>query len=174
MKLDKLWYALLTRSRFENVVHDHIKKKSITVFLPKTRVKSQRKDRNKMIHVPLFPGYVFVNIPPAPAEQLKVLKTVGAVRLLGYRNGPVAIPDSHIESLKIITHAGLDVITGPGTSMAKGDPVLVANGPMTGATGEFVQYKGKGRVIIRIDALGQFAGVEIDEQDIEKAPHMIT
>ncbi len=173
MKLVSQWYALLTRSRFENVVHDHILKKSVTVFLPKIRVKSQRKDRNKMIHVPLFPGYVFVNIPPTPEEQLKVLKTIGAVRLLGYRDGPVAIPDRHIESLKIITHAGMDVITGPDKGLAKGDPVLVINGPMTGATGEFVQYKGRGRVIIRIDALGQFAGVEIDEQDVEKAPHMV-
>ena len=173
MKPVNQWYALLTRSRFENVVHDNILKKSVTVFLPKIRVKSKRKDRNKMIRVPLFPGYIFVHISPTPEEQLKVLKTVGAVRLLGYRNGPVAIPDRQIESLKIITDAGLEVITGSGKGLAKGDPVLVINGPMTGATGEFVQYKGKGRVIIRIDALGQFAGVEINEEDIEKAPHIM-
>jgi len=172
MKLTKQWYALLTRSRFENVVHDKIVQKSIHVFLPKIKVKSQRKDRNKMIHVPLFPGYVFVNISPAPQEQLMVLKTMGAVRLLGYKEGPVAIPDDHIESLKIITGSGLDIITGSGTCLAKGDPVLVVNGPMTGATGEFLQYKGKGRVIIKIEALGQFAGVEIDEADIEKTPHI--
>jgi transcription antitermination factor NusG len=174
MKLTKQWYALLTRSRFENVVHDKIMQKSINVFLPKIKVKSQRKDRNKMLHVPLFPGYVFVNIPQTPQEQLRVLKTMGAVRLLGYKNGPVAIPDNHIESLKIITGSGLDIITGSGTNLARGDTVLVVHGPMTGATGEFIQYKGKGRVIIKIEALGQFAGVEIDEQDVEKTDHILT
>ena len=174
MKLTQQWYALLTRSRFENVVHDKIMQKSIQVFLPKIKVKSLRKDRTKMIQVPLFPGYVFVNISPATQEQLRVLKTVGAVRLLGYKDGPVPIPDTHIDSLKIITGSDMDIITGSGAGLAKGDPVIVVNGPMTGATGEFLQYKGKGRVIIKIEALGQFAGVEIDEADIEKTPHIIS
>ena len=173
MKFKKQWYALLTRSRFENVVHDAVTKKSVTVFLPKIKVKSSRKDRHKMINVPLFPGYLFVNILPTADAQLQVLKTLGAVRLLGFKGGPVPIPDPHIESLKIITGAGMEVITGASTTLAKGDPVLVVNGPMAGATGEFIRYRGQGRVIIRIEALGQFAGVEIDEDDIESAPHMM-
>lgn len=170
MTFTKQWYALLTRSRFENVVHDNISKKSITAFLPKIKVKSSRKDRHKMINVPLFPGYVFVNIPPTADDQLKVLKTVGAVRILGFKTGPVPIPADHIESLKIVTGAGMEIISGSSTGLTRGTPVLVVNGPMSGATGEFIQYKGRGRVIIRIEALGQFAGVEIDAEDIEKVP----
>ena len=88
MTSDKNWYALLTRSRFENVVTKSIQKKSIEVFLPKIKVKSKRRDRRLVIDVPLFPGYVFVNISLDPREQLHVLKTMGAVRLLGYQNGP--------------------------------------------------------------------------------------
>ena len=83
MTSDKHWYALLTRSRFENVVTKNIQKKSIEVFLPKIKVKSKRRDRRLMIDVPLFPGYVFVNISLDPREQLHVLKTIGAVRLPG-------------------------------------------------------------------------------------------
>lgn len=168
------WYALLTRSRFENVVHDAVHKKGIPIFLPKIKVKSKRKDRRKMIDVPLFPGYVFVHIPATPDAQLSVLKTVGAVRILGYHTGPVPVPDAHIESLKIITDSGLNVTTGPENTLEKGTPVLVVSGPLSGAVGEFMRYRGQGRVIIRIQALGQFAGVEIDENDIEKAPHLLS
>ena len=50
---------------------------------------------------------------------------------------------------------------------------MVIQGPMAGARGEFVHYKGSKRVIIKIEALGQFAGVEIDESDIEKVPGII-
>ncbi|SLM33275.1 Transcriptional antiterminator (SH3-like protein) [Desulfamplus magnetovallimortis] len=171
MLLEKQWFTLLTRSRFENIVTDMIKKKSIEVFLPTIRVRSRRKDRNLMINAPLFPGYLFVNISLDPREQLKVLKTTGAVRLLGSQQKPLPVPDTHIESLKIITRSGTDIITDSVTSvLKKGEPVLIINGPMAGATGEFMQYKGKGRVIIRIEALGQFAGVEIDEADLEKLP----
>ena len=50
---------------------------------------------------------------------------------------------------------------------------MIIQGPMAGARGEFIHYKGKERVIIKIEALGQFAGVEIDEADIEKIPGII-
>ncbi len=45
---------------------------------------------------------------------------------------------------------------------------MVLEGPMAGAKGEFIRYKGKDRVIIKIDILGQYAGVEVSEDNIEK------
>jgi len=171
--LEKKWYALLTKSRFENVVTEAIRKKSIDIFFPRVKMQSKRKDRKKIIDVPLFPGYLFVNISLDPREHLNVVKTVGAVRLLGSNSGPMSIPEQHIESLKIITASGPEVITGPNASLIHGDPVIVVNGPMSGVKGEFVMHKGKGRVIIRVDALGQFAGVEIDAYNIEKLPPIL-
>lgn len=173
MVLEKKWYALLTRSRFENVVTEAIRKKSIDIFLPRIKVQSRRKDRKKVIDAPLFPGYLFVNISLDPKEHLSVVQTFGAVRLLGSYNGPVSIPDEHIESLKIITSSEKEVITGPNSSLINGDPIIIINGPMSGVRGEFVTYKGIERVIIRVDVLGQFAGVEIDSDDIEKLPPIL-
>ena len=77
------WYVLHTKSRFENVVSELLLKKSIEVFLPKITVASRRKDRKKMIRVPLFPGYVFVKTDLAPDHHLDIVKTVGAVKLVG-------------------------------------------------------------------------------------------
>ena len=174
MSSKKKWFALLTRSRFENVVYDHITKKAVEAFLPKIKVKSRRRDRHLMIDVPLFPGYLFVNISPDPESQLTVLKTLGAVRLLGYQSGPVAIPSNQVESLKIVTSSGRDVISGEGALHKTGDRVMVIKGVLSGVTGEFVRYKGKNRVIINIDTLGQFAGVEIDEDDLERLPDILS
>ena len=171
---EKSWYTLLTRSRFETVVFNDIQKKSIEVFLPKIKKRSQRKDRKMMINVPLFPGYLFVNISLDPREQLSVLKTMGAVRLLGYSSGPVPVPTSHIESLKIVTGVGNDVISGTCGTMEKGERVLVVRGPFSGVHGEFLRYKGKDRVIIKIETLGQFAGVEIDREDLEILPDILS
>ncbi len=174
MILEKQWYTVLTKSRFENVVHTGIANKSIDVFFPKIKVRSRRKDRKMMIEVPLFPGYLFVRISLDPAEQLAVLKTTGAVRLLGYNSGPVFVPKEQIESLKIITSSGHDILTGSQNRLKAGEPVMVVNGPFSGVQGEFVRYKGKKRVIINIDTLGQFAGVEIDEADLEKLPEILS
>ncbi len=164
------WFALLTRSNFEQTVYKGITGKKIDAFLPKTRRQSQRKDRKLMIEVPLFPGYLFVRSTLAPADQLNILKTTGAVRLLGNAKGAVPIPDSQIESLLIMTHANVDLISGSSILLQKGDPVMILEGPMAGVKGEFTRHKGKGRVIIKIDLLGQYAGVEMDGNCVEKLP----
>ncbi len=168
------WYALLTRSRFENIVHDSITKKSIEAFLPKIKTISRRKDRRVIIDVPLFPGYLFVKTSSDPRHQLKILKTTGVVRLLGCNNGPVPVPSDSIESLKIITGSDMDIIIKGSTSeMSQGTPVMIISGPMAGVKGEFVKYKNKSRVIIRIETMGQFAGVETDKENLEKLPDIM-
>ena len=92
------WYVLHTRSRFETVVHDGLTKKAHDVFLPKVRVRSKRRDRKVMIDVPLFPGYVFVKSNLHPTHHIDIVKTVGAVRLIGNKQIPVAVPDETIHS----------------------------------------------------------------------------
>jgi len=174
MTQDFHWFALLTRSNFEQVVFDQIVQKKIAVFLPKTKKISRRKDRKKIIDVPLFPGYLFVKSSFDPACQLFILKTQGAVRFLGNQQGPVPVPDIQIQSLKILTAADRDLITGACSKLTQGDPVMVMEGPMTGARGEFLQYRGRGRIIIKIALLGQFVGVEIDENLVEKIPDSLS
>ena len=167
------WFALLTRSNFEQTVYNGLAKKNIKAFLPKTKKKSKRKDRNLMIEVPLFPGYLFVQSTFSSDDQLKILKTTGAVRLLGNQSGPVQVPDPQVESLKILTSANMDLVTGVNIKLKTGDPVMILQGPMAGVKGEFTRHKGKGRVVIKLDVLGQYAGVEDEESNIEKVHDLV-
>jgi transcription elongation factor/antiterminator RfaH len=171
-KLAQLWYVLLTKSRFENVVNEGLLKKDIEIFLPKVTVRSKRRDRKTMIRVPLFPGYLFVKTDLHPQHHLEIVKTVGAVRLLGNKQGPVPVPDENVASLKIMVSTDYPVTTGH--RLQKGDRVLVVSGPFTGVVGTFVRYRGKKRVIVNIEALGQYAGVEVSEADIEIVPKILT
>lgn len=173
--IEKLnWFVLLTRSNFEQTVYNSITKKKIETFLPRIKQKSRRKDRNIMLELPLFPGYIFVKSTPAPADQLNILKTIGAVRLLGNQKGPLPVPDEKIESLKILTSSNMNLITGESIRIKKGDPVMILEGPLSGVKGEFTRYKGKGRVVIKIDVLGQYAGVETEEDNVEKIPCLLS
>ena len=169
--LTAAWYALHTKSRFENVVHEGLIKKSVDVFLPKIRVRSKRRDRKLMIHVPLFPGYVFVKTDLDPNEHIEILKTTGAVRLIGNRGGPVSIADTTIESLKIMVATEQPIATG--SRFKKGDRVVVVEGPFAGVIGTFVRYRGQGRVVVHIEALGQYAAVDVSADDVEKLPEIL-
>jgi len=60
-----------------------------------------------------------------------------------------------------------------GSRLKRGDRVMVVNGPFTGVTGIFIRYKSQGRVVVNIEALGQYAAVDVDQDDVEKIPHFI-
>lgn len=165
------WYVLHTRSRFENVVNEGLLKKSLEVFLPKVQVQSKRRDRKLMIRVPVFPGYLFVRSDLNPYEHIEIVKTVGAVRLVGTKDGPVPVADETIDSLKIMVNADSPIITGK--HLVKGDKVIVMHGPFTGVIGSFVSYRGKERVVINVEALGQTAAVDVHAEDIEPLPDIL-
>ena len=170
-KLVRSWYVLHTKSRFENVVNDGLIKKSIDVFSPRIKVRSKRRDRKAMIQVPLFPGYVFVKTDLNPYEHIEIVKTVGVVRIIGNKDGPLAVSQESIESLQIMVAGNNDVTTGK--DLRKGDRVMVVDGPFAGVTGIFIRYKGKERVVVYIEALGQFASVEVREDDVEIIPELL-
>jgi transcription elongation factor/antiterminator RfaH len=166
------WYVLHTKSRFENVVNEGLVKKSMEVFLPKVQIRSRRRDRKVMIRVPLFPGYLFVKTNLDPVEHLEIVKTVGVVRFIGNKEGPVSVPSDTIDSLKIMVKGDNTITTG--SRFRKGDRVIVVHGPFVGVIGTFVRYRGKERVIVNIEALGQYAGVDVSEEDIEILPGILS
>jgi len=90
------------------------------------------------------------------------------VRLIGNKQIPVPVPDATIESLRIMVSRDSQVQTG--SRFRKGDRVMVVSGPFTGIIGIFDRYRGVDRVVVHIEALGQFASVEVDQQDVEVLP----
>lgn len=162
------WYVIHTRSRFENVVNEGLAKKAVDSFLPRIPQRSKRRDRRVILNVPLFPGYVFVRSDLHPERHLDILKTVGVVRLIGNKDGPIPVPDETVQSLKIMVAGESPILTG--SRFKRGDRVMVVQGPFAGVQGSFARYRGAGRVVVHIDALGQYASVEVDEEDVEILP----
>lgn len=81
------------------------------------------------------------------------------------------MPSETVQSLKIMVKGSDTVSTG--TRFRKGDRVMVVHGPFAGVVGTFARYGGKERVIVNIEALGQFAGVDVNEEDIEILPELM-
>jgi transcription elongation factor/antiterminator RfaH len=171
-KLERQWYVMHTKSRHEKIVNDLLLKKSVEAYLPMVTMRSKRRDRKAMIRVPLFPGYLFVKTDLHPNSHLEVVKTAGAVRLIGNTQGPLPVPDETVESLQIMVDS--DNLVTTGHRLASGDKVMVIYGPFAGVVGTFVRYGGRGRVIVSIEALGQYAGVEVSEEDIEIIPKILS
>jgi transcription antitermination factor NusG len=84
----------------------------------------------------------------------------------------VPVPDETIASLKIMV--ATDTLVSTGSRLKKGDRVMVVQGPFAGIVGTFVRQRGQGRVIVNVEALGQYASVEVDEEDLELLPKILT
>jgi transcriptional antiterminator NusG len=163
------WYALHTRSRFEQKVYDGLRGKSMEAFLPRIQVMSRRKDRRKKILIPMLPGYVFVRSQLQAEEHLQILKTIGVVRMVGFRGKATPANDDEISSLMILD--GTDRTVQNRAYMKKGDRVIIAEGPLKGLMGFYIHHKSKSdRVVVSIDLLHRSLEVEIEDWALEKAP----
>jgi transcriptional antiterminator NusG len=161
------WYVVYTRSHYEQKVFQALTDKSITAFLPTVETVSSRKDRKKTLHLPLFPGYVFFQIPWELKLYWDVLKTDGVVKALTMGGGPATVPEEEVNSVKIMIHSLLPFFPHP--FVREGDRVLIEGGPLKGAQGIFLSREGKlGKFVVGVELLNRAVAVEIDPEFIRK------
>ncbi len=161
------WYAVHTRSNYEQKVYDGLCGKYIETLLPRCQIMSRRKDRRKKIFIPMLPGYVFVHTDLNAVEYLDILKTVGVVRLVGFEGRPVPATDEEISSLMILD--GTDRTVENRSLMRRGDRIMIMDGPFKGLIGFYVRHKGKSeKVVVSIGLLNRSLAVEIEGWALEK------
>ncbi|MBW2017900.1 MAG: UpxY family transcription antiterminator [Deltaproteobacteria bacterium] len=160
------WFAVHTRSRFEQKVHAALAGKSVEAFLPRIQVMSRRKDRRKKILVPMIPGYVFVRFDLDPEVYWDIIKTTGVVRMIGFEGKPVPVNDEEIASLMILD--GTDRTVQNREYMKRGDRVMIMEGPLKGLVGFYLRHKGKDKVVVSVELLRRSLEVEIEDWALEK------
>lgn len=161
------WYALHTRSRFEQKVYEGLAGKSVESFLPRVQVMSRRRDRRKKILVPMLPGYVFVRWALDPEEYWRIIKTIGVVRMIRFKGEPVPADENEISSLMIMD--GTDRTVQNHDYVRKGDRVRIMEGPLKGLVGFYVRRKGRSeKVVVSVELLRRSLAVEIDDWALEK------
>ena len=161
------WYALHTKSHFEQKVFEGLRGKAFEAFYPRMQVMSRRKDRRKKILVPMLPGYVFVRTSMDPEQYHRIIRTVGVVRMVNFKGQPAPANEDEIASLMILD--GTDRTVQNRAYMRKGDRVMIMEGPLKGLIGFYIRHKGKSdRVVVTVDLLKRSIEVEIDDWALEK------
>lgn len=166
---DASWYALHVRSRHEFVASADLQKKGIESFLPSIVRVSQWRDRKKRVEFPLFPGYMFVHIPPHSEAFLRVVKSRGSVQFISLEPGhPTPVPDDEIDSLRILLESGKPLDVYPG--LAPGSRVRLKRGVLAGAEGVLAAREDHRCLFhINIEILGRSVGVTVPAEDLEQA-----
>jgi transcription antitermination factor NusG len=157
------WYALYTSSRHEKVVAKQLEDRKIETFLPLYRTWHRWKDRKKQLDLPLFPGYVFVQMNSGNRADL--LRVPGAAYLVSFLGKPAPVADAEIDILR----RGLigSSVLQPHPYLKAGRKVRIRSGPMAGIEGIFVRRKDSVRVVLSISLIERSVAMEIDETDVE-------
>ena len=148
----KKWYAIYTKSRNEKKLATNLKARGIEVYLPLLKTLKQWSDRKKWVEIPLFRSYLFVHI--LNKDYLEVLQTDGVVRFITFRKEKIPIPESQILAVKSYLEED-DPALLENLEYLPGDRVEVNRGPLRGLLGILVEVKGKQRVMVEIESIGQ-------------------
>lgn len=158
MDSKKRWYAVYTKSRAEKKVNELLAGKGVEVYLPLQKTVKQWSDRKKRVEEPLFRSYIFVRIDYK--DHVNVLKTTGIVCFVKFAGNAEPVPDSQIEAVKALLSGNI-AFEVTNENLKIGDQVEIVMGPLKGLQGELTEYRGKRKVIIRIDAIGQNLIIDI-------------
>lgn len=163
------WYAIWTRSHFEQLVSDQLAFKGFELFLPKGTIRERRNGIARSTDVPLFPGYLFVHHLLDKTSHVEILKTRGVVRVLGQPpDQATPIAPEQIQAIRRLIETGLPVF--PYKTPTAGDRVRIVDGPLAGVEGVFLRERPeRGLLVVSVHLLQRSVAVEVDMADVEVA-----
>ena len=159
------WYAVQTYSCREKAVDKSLKSQGIHSFLPLLAERRKWSDRIKTIHVPLFPGYLFVHMGAQGEDCQKIIYTHNVCRIVGDRTGPAAIPDHQITAISSLIQARIPLEVARG--LQRGQTVKVKSGLLQGVEGEFISRGERNCLAIYIPLLGQMVLAMVDADNMQ-------
>lgn len=157
------WYAVYTCANHERRVAEQLGLREIEHFLPQYESVRKWKDRRVKLQLPLFPGYVFVQMELA--KRMGVLQVPGVARLVGFDGQPAVVPEADL--LKVREFLSQGFRAEPHRMLKIGKRVRVTGGPLTGMEGIVVRRRNGKRLVISFALIQQAMAVEVAGEDLE-------
>jgi transcription antitermination factor NusG len=158
------WFAVQTRYRFEKRVVAQLNHKSCEVYLPLLTEHHTWSDRQKVVTIPLFPGYAFVHIDQSRDARQAVLQTAGLIGFVSFGGIVVAVPPKQIEDLQLLLQEKGLFSLHP--FVRSGQRVRIRGGCLHGLEGVLAQHE-KGKLLISIESIQRSLAIEIQGYELE-------
>jgi transcription antitermination factor NusG len=162
------WFAVHTYAKHEKNVTAQLRQRQVTVFTPTLRQCRVWSDRKKVIDVPLFPCYVFVQAVEWRDVHRAVITVPGVLGWVGSGRQPLAIPQCEVEAVRAITDER--VCASPYPFLKVGQRVRVRGGCLDGVEGIFMARGNDNRLIVSVDLIQQSAAVSLDGYQVVPIP----
>jgi transcription antitermination factor NusG len=152
------WYAVCVRAQRERATGAILSDKGFESFVPLCSSRRKWADRQKVLSVPLFPGYVFCRMEAM--SRLQVLVTPGVYQIVSDSRGPISVPDSEIDAIRRV--ASSRVVCTPWPFIEVGQRAEITSGSLEGLRGIVTRVKSDLRLVVSVSLLQRSVALEID------------
>jgi transcription antitermination factor NusG len=158
---EKTWFVAHTRPRREKKLQQYCETNGIHVTLPCHRTVHKYRGKSVSFQKPLFPGYVFVKMPPG--QRQSVLQSNHVANLLIVHDQELFI--HQLEEILKALDSNMEVYLAP--EIGAGSRIKIKAGPLRGIEGWVEKRYGMTTVLLRLDFIGQAAAVNFQADQVE-------
>jgi transcriptional antiterminator RfaH len=144
------WYVVYTKPKWEKKVAERLNEIGVVTYCPLVTKTSQWSDRKKIISVPLFNSYIFVQIEDK--ERNRVFEIAGVLRYLFWLGKPAVVKNSEIEIIQQWLSAP-DTYEVSLDQWKKGDKITLESGPFISQSAIIQEVK-QNHYILILESLG--------------------
>jgi len=160
--MNRKWFALYTKPRWEKKVNQLLHEKGIECYCPLNKVKRQWSDRIKTIEEPLFKSYVFVKIDDT--ERTKVRLTNGVINFVYWNSKPAIVKEKEIQTIMRFLDDHATVQLRP-MELAPNQTVIITSGTFMDQAARVLDVRKK-EVKVAIGSLGYELVAFVDKSRI--------
>lgn len=158
------WFACHTRPRCEKKFAALLGAEHFAHYLPLVPSVRRYRAQTKRFTKPLFPGYVFAEIPPEKKER--VYQQDLLVRALWVEDQTRLL--RQLDDVRVVVASGLELSLHP--LLHRGSRVRVAGGPLHGLEGVVDDPANPKGVVIAVDVLQQGLLVRLSMENLQLLP----
>ena len=154
------WYLVQLKPNGHGLARTNLERQGFRVFLPLQNVtgRSARKFVDRA--VPLFPGYMFVELDVGRDLWRKVNSTLGVARIVSLSGAPTPVPSAIVSQL--MSRCDPSGILRPPRGIEVGQDVELVSGPFANFVAQVEDISPDRRVWLLIDMLGQSSRISVD------------
>lgn len=162
-----MWFAVQTWPRYEKKVASELTTKNVEVFLPLVSAEHQWADRRRIVQLPLFPTYIFVQTPETTDSRISVLRTNGVIGFVGSRGTGTPVPEGEIDSVRILLRRGVSFENYPFLNV--GQRVRIRGSSLDGVEGILIAKNDDFSLVVSINIIQRSLAVRVAGYRIEAA-----
>ncbi|RUT29976.1 transcriptional activator RfaH [Arsenicitalea aurantiaca] len=158
------WYVVQTNANKERLAVWHLEDQGFVVFAPRLQKTIRHARQFRSVSVPLFPGYIFVQIELSTHRWRSINGTFGVRSLVMSGDRPLPVSE--------LAMAELQQVFGNSKTrleLSSGQQVKVIAGPLSGFSGALDRLDGPERVRVLMGFIGRSVPVTLSRNDVASA-----